>query len=67
MSTFPAVLASAYLALTLAECGEFPEGIAHGQGALRLAEAVDHPFSLVMACWFLGWLCNSAGALGDRG
>ncbi len=61
MSTFPAVLAGAYLAHTLAECGEFPEGIAHGQAALRLAEAVDHPFSLVVAGWHLGWLYGAKG------
>ncbi len=61
MHVFPAVLASNYLAITLAECGEFPEGIAHGQAALRLAEAVDHPFSLGVACWFLGWLYGVKG------
>ncbi len=61
MSTFPAVLAGAYLALTLAECGEFPEGIAHGQAALRLAEAVDHPYSLAVAGWRLGYLYGVKG------
>jgi len=61
MAGFPAVLASAYLAFTLAENGEFSEGIAHSETALRLAEAVDHPYSLVTACWFPGWLYGAKG------
>ncbi len=61
MHVFPAVYASAHLAYTLAECGEFAEGIAHGQAALHLAEAVDHPYSLVVAGWWLGWLYGVKG------
>ena len=45
----PAVLARAYLARALAERGVFDEGDAHGQEAIRIAEALDHPFSLVVA------------------
>ncbi len=46
----------AYLAWVLAEQGEFNEAIAHGQEALRLAEAVDHPYSLIIACRGLAYV-----------
>jgi class 3 adenylate cyclase/tetratricopeptide (TPR) repeat protein len=61
MLGLPAVLARCYLARMLADCGEFPEGIAHGQEALRIAEAVDHPYSLVVACLRLGELYGVKG------
>ncbi|MBI1777052.1 MAG: AAA family ATPase [Proteobacteria bacterium] len=35
-----------YLTLTLAAQGKFEEGIAHGQEGIRLAEALDDPYSL---------------------
>jgi hypothetical protein len=47
LATFPAVLCLAYLARTLAQRGVFDEGDAHGQEAIRMAEAVDHPCSLI--------------------
>ncbi len=39
-----------YLVETLAECGEFEQGIGQFEEALRIAEAVDQPFSLAAAC-----------------
>jgi tetratricopeptide (TPR) repeat protein len=46
----PAVQARTLLALLcLAELGEFDEAIRDGEEALRIAEAVDHPFSIVAA------------------
>ena len=53
---YPAVVARAFLACALAELGVFDEGCDHGQEAVRLAEALDHPFSLVWACLNLGHL-----------
>ena len=47
----PAVHARTYLALCLAEVGAFAEGIAVGEAALRLAETITHPKSLVTASW----------------
>jgi tetratricopeptide (TPR) repeat protein len=38
-----------YLSLCLAEVGAFAEGIAVGEAGLRIAEAVQHPVSLVEA------------------
>jgi class 3 adenylate cyclase/tetratricopeptide (TPR) repeat protein len=58
---FPAALARGFMALTLAECGEFPEGIARGEAGLHLAEEVNHPYSLVTVCWFTGWLYGAQG------
>src|SRR5215471_6641897 len=53
---YPAVVAHAFLARALAELGVFDEGRDHGQEAIRLAEALDHPFSLIWACLNLGRL-----------
>ena len=53
---YPAVVARAFLARALAELGVFDEGRNHGQEAVRLAEALDHPFSLIWACLNLGRL-----------
>ena len=50
LATFPAVYFRAILGRSLAERGEFDEGEAHGQEAIRIAEALDHPFSVVMGC-----------------
>src|SRR5262249_41653713 len=54
--SYPAVVARAFLARALAELGVFDEGRDHGQEAVRLAEALDHPFSLIWACLNLGRL-----------
>jgi hypothetical protein len=40
---FPGVVVRYYLALIFADQGKLEEGIAHGQEALRVAEALDHP------------------------
>jgi tetratricopeptide (TPR) repeat protein len=31
--------------------GAFEEASAHGREAVRIAEALDHPYSLIVACW----------------
>ena len=48
------VSSSAELCEPLAELGEFAEGIAYGEEAIRIAEVVDHPFSRVHAYWGIG-------------
>ncbi len=53
---YPAVVARAFLARALAELGVFDEGRLHGQEAIWLAEALDHPFSLIWASLNLGRL-----------
>jgi DNA-binding SARP family transcriptional activator/ABC-type cobalamin/Fe3+-siderophores transport system ATPase subunit len=52
----PAVMARAYLTWIYAERGEFEAALAHGHEGLRLAETVDHPYSLIIACWGLLYL-----------
>ena len=50
-STYPSIVSRAGLATCLAELGEFAEGAAHGERAVRMAEALDHPYSLIQASW----------------
>jgi tetratricopeptide (TPR) repeat protein len=52
----PSVLSRASLARCLAELGAFPEGTAYGEEAVRIAEAVDHPNSLIIAYLSVGFL-----------
>ncbi len=60
---FPAVLSRAWLAQSLAERGEFDEGIAYGQEGLRIAETLGHPFSVVAALRGLAYLYGVKGDL----
>jgi class 3 adenylate cyclase/tetratricopeptide (TPR) repeat protein len=53
-----------WLARCLADTGDFYEGRAHGLEAIRLAEGIDHPYSLVSACWGLGYLHAVQGDFG---
>jgi transcriptional regulator with AAA-type ATPase domain/tetratricopeptide (TPR) repeat protein len=64
LTVFPAVNARARLAWSLAERGEFAEGARLGEDAVRMAEALDHPFSLVTACTLLGYLYRVRGEWG---
>src|SRR5262249_29609405 len=45
----PAVFSRTWLAVCLAEVGAFVEAIAMGEEGVRIAEAVDHPFSRIGA------------------
>ena len=56
MAGLPAAFISAWLVWCLAEVGEFCEAIAIGEKGVRIAEEVDHPFSLVVACAGVGML-----------
>jgi class 3 adenylate cyclase/tetratricopeptide (TPR) repeat protein len=59
----PAVGSRARLAHALAELGEFAPGIAIGREAVWLAEATDHPDSLILAKLCLGLLFVRKGEL----
>jgi hypothetical protein len=63
LATVPAVYARALLARALAERGIFDEGDAHGHEAIRIAEALDHPFSVVVAGLDLAYLKSVRGEL----
>jgi class 3 adenylate cyclase/tetratricopeptide (TPR) repeat protein len=58
-----AVAARAYLAWCYAELGMFAEGRTLGEEGLRIAEAVAHPASLMMASWGVGLLALRQGDL----
>jgi len=63
MTGFPSVLSRTWLAGCLAEVGAFREAIAYGEEGLRIAEAVDDPFSLVNAYTGIGWVSLRQGVL----
>jgi tetratricopeptide (TPR) repeat protein len=59
----PAVQSRAQLAWCHAELGAFAEGRAFGEEGLRIAEAVAHPASLMLASWGSGLLAFRQGDL----
>jgi tetratricopeptide (TPR) repeat protein len=61
LAVFPAVLSRFFLARALAERGAFDEGEIQGREAIRIAEALDHPFSLIVACLFLAYVDGMRG------
>jgi len=63
VTEFPTPVPHSYLSLALAERGEFDEGIAHGKEGIRLAEAVERPYTLVIACWALAYVYGLTGEL----
>jgi predicted ATPase/class 3 adenylate cyclase/DNA-binding winged helix-turn-helix (wHTH) protein len=48
-------LSCGFLAIPLAECGTFAEGMGLAEEAVRLAEAANHPYSRCVAYWAVGW------------
>jgi tetratricopeptide (TPR) repeat protein len=63
MTGLPAVMSRTWLVGCLADLGEFDEGTARGDEAIRLAEAAEHPFSLTQANYALGTLFLRQGKL----
>jgi tetratricopeptide (TPR) repeat protein len=57
------VVSRTRLSLCLAELGAFAEGITHGEEGIRMAEAVDHPYSCAAACGDVGDLYLRQGDL----
>jgi class 3 adenylate cyclase/tetratricopeptide (TPR) repeat protein len=65
LAGFPTVILRSWLAFSLAEHGDFDEGIAYGREGIRFAEALDHPFSLAHVCYDLGYLYSVKGEISD--
>jgi tetratricopeptide (TPR) repeat protein len=61
LAGLPVVMSCDVLARCLAEVGAFSEGLASGEEGLRIAEAVNHPPSLVQACRGIGAVYLSKG------
>jgi class 3 adenylate cyclase/tetratricopeptide (TPR) repeat protein len=61
MAGLPSVFSRAWLAYCLAERGEFGEGLAIGEEAIRIAETGDPGFSLVVGYTGLGNVCVVKG------
>jgi class 3 adenylate cyclase/tetratricopeptide (TPR) repeat protein len=62
-AALPAVTSRAYLCACLAELGDFAEGIALGEEAIRIAETANHPFSAGQALLNLAVLHLRKGEL----
>jgi class 3 adenylate cyclase/tetratricopeptide (TPR) repeat protein len=57
----PSVIARTWLALCLAECGDFDQAIACAIEGAAIAEFIDHPYSLAYAYWGVGHAYLRAG------
>jgi DNA-binding NtrC family response regulator/tetratricopeptide (TPR) repeat protein len=63
LSALPAMWARAHWARALAQRGVFDEGDGQGQEAIRIADAVDHQFSVIFACLALAYVNSVRGEL----
>jgi len=61
--SLPAVQSRTWLVTCHAELGMFAEGRTLGDEGLRIAEADDHPASLMLASFGIGWLALRQGDL----
>jgi len=58
----PGVVSHGFLALSLAETGDFDDAIAHGKGALALSQRLDSAWDVVRACFTAGAVHLRRGA-----
>ena len=63
LAGFPSVMSRMFWTLALAERGQFSQGMVEAQEGIRLAEALDHPYSLVCAWRGLGRVHGARGNL----
>jgi class 3 adenylate cyclase/tetratricopeptide (TPR) repeat protein len=72
MAQLASVYSRTVMAWSLAELGEFDRGQAAGEEGLRIAEAAEHPHSVIFACVGLGTLylrrgeCERAASILER-
>ena len=63
MTSLPSVYSSTCMAWALAELGEFGEGLHVAAQGLAIAEAADHPYSVIYGCQSLGTVHLKKGDL----
>jgi class 3 adenylate cyclase/tetratricopeptide (TPR) repeat protein len=63
LAGFPTAMSRFFWALALAERGEFDQGMSVGQEGIRVAEVLDHPYSLIYALRGLGRVHRARGDL----
>ena len=61
LAGFPAAMSRSFWALALAQRGEFDQGMVQVQEGIRVAEVLDHPYSLIFALKACGHLPGSRG------
>jgi tetratricopeptide (TPR) repeat protein len=59
----PAIFSRGFAAWSLAELGEFGRGLALGNEAVEIAESIDHPHTVTIACFAVGILHARKGEL----
>jgi class 3 adenylate cyclase/tetratricopeptide (TPR) repeat protein len=73
MGPLPSVYSRVILALSHAELGQFAQAVAHADDAMRIAETIDHPHSVILTCQAAGTMqlrrgdAQAAIALLERG
>ena len=65
LAGFPVVMARVFWAWALAERGEIDAGMTHGLDAVRLAETLNHPYSLAFAYRAIGQVYSVKGDFGQ--
>ena len=63
LAGLPAVFSRGFLAWSLAELGQFADGMACGEDGIRIADAVQHPYSQIWADCGVGYLYLRKGDL----
>jgi tetratricopeptide (TPR) repeat protein len=58
---YPEVGVRCWLAVLCSDTGQFQRGVRHARDAVRMAEQVDQPYSMALACWALGLLYTRWG------
>jgi len=61
LETFPAVMSRAWLTKSLSERGMFDDAIKQAKEAARIANMLDHPFSIAVSSYGLGYVYNAKG------
>jgi transcriptional regulator with AAA-type ATPase domain/tetratricopeptide (TPR) repeat protein len=64
LNGFPISMCRSWLAISLAHTGAFDEAIEYGVEALRRAEVLDHPYTLIIACRNLAAVHTLRGEIG---